>query len=362
MREKVRLNDIAIHSKGKQIKGTDLIEDGKYDYLNGGINPSGKWNEYNNKGNTVTISEGGNSSGYVNYMEDPFWCGAHCYYLYDVKENSKYLYYSLKSKQEQIMNLRTGATMPNIKKSVLGEFVITYDKSPEEQEIVVQILEKTEKIIKNRKTQIKELDDLIKSRFAEMFGDDGYDIISLGELCSKISDGTHKTPKYQGDGITFISAKNIKNGRIDFTDVKYILEAEYIQIQNRCQLEKGDILLSKSGSLGAPVIVNTSERLGLFESLAVIKADWSKFSNIFLCEQLKTDEIQRQFKTGTKGVAIKHLHLNVIRSIMITNPPIVLQNQFADFVVRVDKLKSEVQKSLEETQELFDSLMQKYFD
>ena len=103
MKQEVSLKEIALHSKGKQLNGEELIEDGQYEYLNGGINPSGKWKEYNVLGSTVTISEGGNSCGYVNYMKNPFWCGAHCYFLYDVKANTKYLYYALKSQQKKIM-------------------------------------------------------------------------------------------------------------------------------------------------------------------------------------------------------------------------------------------------------------------
>lgn len=80
---RVKLKDITKFSKGTQINGKNLIDDGAYSYLNGGIKPSGKWNEFNVAENTVTISEGGNSSGYVNYMNEAFWCGAHCYYLYD---------------------------------------------------------------------------------------------------------------------------------------------------------------------------------------------------------------------------------------------------------------------------------------
>ena len=74
---RVKLSDITNYSKGIQINGDDLIVDGEFTYLNGGINPSGRWNASNVNGNTVTISEGGNSSGYINYMTEPFWCGAH---------------------------------------------------------------------------------------------------------------------------------------------------------------------------------------------------------------------------------------------------------------------------------------------
>ncbi|MGN0483969.1 MAG: restriction endonuclease subunit S [Lachnospiraceae bacterium] len=194
-----------------------------------------------------------------------------------------------------------------------------------------------------------------------MFEKGEYDTVRLGDVCTKITDGTHKTPNYLDDGITFISAKNIVNGELDFSDVKHISEDEYMEIQKRCQTEMNDILLSKSGSLGAPVIVKTEEKLGLFESLAVIKYDRTKLIPEFLCEQLKTEKIQRQFMTGTKGVAIKHLHLGVIADIEVIIPNLEEQKQFATFVHQVDKSKVAIQKSLDETQLLFDSLMQQYF-
>lgn len=194
-----------------------------------------------------------------------------------------------------------------------------------------------------------------------MFEGKEYCVDKLKNVCSKITDGTHKTPNYLDEGITFISAKNIVNGELDFSDIKYISEEEYQETQKRCQTELNDILLSKSGSLGAPVIVKTTEKLGLFESLAVIKYDREKLLPEFLCEQLKTDIVQRQFTTGTKGVAIKHLHLGVIGETDIIIPPVEHQEEFADFVQQVNKSKAVVQKGLDEAQMLFDSLMQQYF-
>ena len=107
--------------------------------------------------------------------------------------------------------------------------------------------------------------------------------------------------------------------------------------------------------------MRTEERLGLFESLAVLKYDRKRLLPEFLCEQLRTDRIQRQFTIGTKGVAIKHLHLGVIADTDIVVPPIGEQKAFADFCNQVDKSKAQVQKALDETQLLFDSLMQEYF-
>lgn len=361
MKQKVKLKDIASYSKGSQINGTELIENGEFDYLNGGINPSGKWNEANCNADTIAISEGGNSCGYVNYMRKPFWCGAHCYYLYDTVANTKYLYYALKSQQERIMKLRSGACMPNIKKSDLGNFEFIFDDDDKQQKNTTDILNKIERVIELRQKEIFYLDELVKARFVEMFENGDYRVEKLGAVCKKITDGTHKTPTYIDEGITFISAKNIVNGELDFTDIKHIPEEEYQEIQKRCQTAVGDILLSKSGSLGYPVIVKTEEKLGLFESLAVLKYDRGKLLPEFLCEQLKADRSQRQFTTGTKGVAIKHLHLGVIADTDVIVPPLNEQRTFSAFVKQVDKSKSAIKKSLEETQILFDSLMQKYF-
>jgi len=205
------------------------------------------------------------------------------------------------------------------------------------------------------------LDELVKSRFIEMFEGRDYPMYRLGDVCIKIADGTHKTPNYLECGVTFISAKNIVDGELDFTDVKYISDDEYAEIQKRCQTEIGDILLSKSGSLGSPAIVKTSQRIGLFESLAVLKYDRSKVLPAFLCEQLKSDNVQRQFRIGTKGVAIKHLHLGVIADTNIIVPPIEEQSTFAALVEQVDKSKLEIQRSLEKLETLKKALMQKYF-
>ena len=270
----------------------------------------------------------------------------------------EYLYYVIRNMH--LEKYYTGATIPHI-------YFKDYKKetfnlsSIEEQRKIVDILGKVERIIEARTLEMEQFNILIRARFVEMFENKGYPVCKLSEYTTKITDGTHKTPNYLSEGVVFISAKNIVNGKLNFSDVKHISKEEYDEIQKRCELKKGDILLSKSGSLGAPVVVETDECLGLFESLAVLKGKWNLINNIFLCEQLKTQEIQRQFKAAEKGIAVKHLHLGVIANTNIIVSPIDLQNQFADFVHQVDKSKAAIQKSLDETQLLFDSLMQKYF-
>ncbi len=278
------------------------------------------------------------------------------------KMDKQYLYYFLRSDigRQMIQAKAAGSVRDNLKIEMLKEMTVP-DITVDEQRRCAAVLDRLHGVIVLRQQQLASLDTLIKARFVEMFEGKEYCVDKLKNVCSKITDGTHKTPNYLDEGITFISAKNIVNGELDFSDIKYISEEEYQETQKRCQTELNDILLSKSGSLGAPVIVKTTEKLGLFESLAVIKYDREKLLPEFLCEQLKTDIVQRQFTTGTKGVAIKHLHLGVIGETDIIIPPVEHQEEFADFVQQVNKSKAVVQKGLDEAQMLFDSLMQQYF-
>ncbi len=236
----------------------------------------------------------------------------------------------------------------------------------EEQKHIAAVLDKCTALIAKHKHMLEKYDTLIKSRFIEMFGDNPienqkWNIEKLKDVCYLITDGTHKTPNYQTSGIKFISAKNIKKGKIDLSDTKFITEEEYQIIQKRCQIEKGDVLLTKSGSLGDTAIIDFTSPVGLFESLAVLKYKREKINGIFLQELLKMNCTQKQFNNGVKGIAIKHLHLNIIATVIIPVPPLSLQNDFATFVQQIDKSKFAVQKSLEKAETLYKSLMQEYF-
>lgn len=313
---------------------------------------------------TLTVGMGSKQIDIGILIEDETFAVSPAYHTYKIQGiRCKYLEYCLQSKNIEMFSLyaKRGSRQG---KSIDLKRWLTYKipvYSEEDQIVIEENLNKINVVIELRRKQLELLDELVRARFVEMFSDNHYELIRLADVCTKITDGTHKTPNYLSEGITFISAKNIVKNKLDFSDVKYISEDEYQEIQKRCQTEFNDILLSKSGSLGTPVIVKTDKKLGLFESLAVLKYDRLKLVPEFLCEQLKNEEIQRQFKVGVKGVAIKHLHLGVIGNVKIIVPPLELQNQFASFVEEIDKSRSRIQKSLEASQELFDSLMQEYF-
>ncbi len=121
------LGDMAEIIKGKQVNGEMLSDDGDYYVMNGGIEPSGYYDSFNTTPNTISISEGGNSCGYVQWNKSVFWSGGHCYTLRIIDSNieNKYLYHFLKWREEDIMKLRIGSGLPNIQKKDLSKVNIT---------------------------------------------------------------------------------------------------------------------------------------------------------------------------------------------------------------------------------------------
>ena len=367
MKIKTQLKNIASYSKGEQINGDDLIENGTYDYLNGGIAPSGKWNSYNTPANTVTISEGGNSCGYVNFMNKPFWCGAHCYYLFDTISNAKYLYYALKSQQDRLMKIRSGACMPNIKKSDLGKFEIFYETDEDEQNKVVDVLTKCENVICSRKQQLQQLDDLVKARFVEMFGDpilnpNGWDVVTIGDIVTDVRYGTSK-PAVEGGKYPYLRMNNLTyDGHLDLSDIKYI-DIPDNEIE-KCVVRKGDVLFNRTNSIelvGKTCVFDLDDDMVIAGYIIRVRVN-GKLLPIILSNYMNSAVLKKQLRNMAKG-AVNQANINAqeLQSIKIYLPPIELQNEFATFVEQIDKSKVAVQKALDEAQTLFDSLMQEYF-
>ncbi len=142
----VMLSEICEITKGKQINGEFLSEKGKYYVMNGGTEPSGYYNIYNVEANTISISEGGNSCGYVQFNTSPFWSGGHCYTIQKIADNvdNLYLYHFLKSKEDAIMKLRIGSGLPNIQKKDLAIFKIKIP-TVEQQKAISTFLSSLEK-------------------------------------------------------------------------------------------------------------------------------------------------------------------------------------------------------------------------
>ena len=135
------VSDICEVTKGSAVKYDKDFVQGSFGFLNGGINFSGLTEFANDSGDTVVVSEGGNSCGFVNYILKPFWCGGHAYRLLGFEGNQKYLYYALKKSEKEIMNLRVGSGLPNVQKKNLSDFKTPIHPDPKKQEEIVNFLD-----------------------------------------------------------------------------------------------------------------------------------------------------------------------------------------------------------------------------
>ena len=135
-----RLGDVASVSKGTQLHSSEADESGKFAHLNGGITPSSYTNKSNTAGNTIAISEGGNSCGFVQFMQEPYWCGGHCYSVISNGADNHFLYHALKGQQSAIMALRVGSGLPNVQKTGLLDFKISIPAYVPEQTAIASVL------------------------------------------------------------------------------------------------------------------------------------------------------------------------------------------------------------------------------
>lgn len=282
---------------------------------------------------------------------------------------SKYIYYYFDSKcfKNQIVKItKKSVNQASFTVTALKDLEITIPSLSEQQRIANE-LDKVSELIDKRQTQLQKLDLLIKSKFVEMFGEirkSIYPIKTLEEICVFIKDGTHQTPIYTEDkenGYKFLSSKDVTSGKICWDKIKYIPKELHEELYSRIKPQKGDILLAKNGTTGIPAIVENDEVFDIYVSLALLRLK-SSFNVVYVWASLLSQDTQEQFNSSLKGIGVPNLHLGEIKKAKVIIPPIELQNQFADFVDKVEQSKAKIKASLDKLITLKKALMQKYFD
>ena len=278
----------------------------------------------------------------------------------------EYLYYVV-----QYMHLEkyfTGATIPHIYFKDYKTEEFNLDTITRQKEIV-NILKKVEMIIDFRSQQLQKFDELIKARFVEMFGtlhnnENGFDVVTIEDVCTLIKDGTHQTPRYTDDkktGYKFLSSKDVMSQKIDWSDIKYIPAELHEKLYATIKPQRNDILMSKNGvNYGVAAVNDTDEIFDIYVSLALLRPKELIDPVFFRC-MINNPETKKQFDSSIKGIGVPNLHLGEIKKTKIFLPPMKLQKEFVTFAEQINKSKAAVKKALDETQLLFDSLMQKYF-
>ena len=285
------------------------------------------------------------------------------------KVTSEWLYYLTSwnaFRKDAESNMTGSAGQKRVPKTFLEKYEVNLPEV-EKQNEMADTLEYIGKLIALRKEQLAKLDELVKSRFIELFGDPssnpmGWKETTVGEECHYIKDGPHKSlPDVgEGNGYPFISVRNIVNGYIDFSTAKYISKQDYLDSIKKCHPQKGDMLYSKGGTTGIAKLVDVDVEFANWVHVAVLKFDAS-LNGIFFENMLNSDYCYDQSQKLTKGIANRDLVLSAMAQIKMYKPPLELQEQFAAFVEQTDKSKLAIQESLAELETLKKALMQKNF-
>lgn len=268
---------------------------------------------------------------------------------------------------QHLMKITTGANYPAVRDQDVRDSIIPLP-SKSTQLAIVSELDKINELIRLKKEQLKDFDNLAQSIFYEMFGDPvenemGWEVKKLGDVCRQITDGTHNSPTNTKNGdFKYVTAKNIKKEGIVLDNITYVDADTHHSIYSRCNPEYGDILYIKDGATtGIATINNLNEEFSLLSSVALLKLE-DKIMNYYLKAVLNTPSLYNCIRTNMGGAAITRLTLVKIKAIKIPLPPLPLQQLFAHRIEQIEHQKAEVQKAITDLETLLASRMQYWFE
>lgn len=289
-------------------------------------------------------------------------------------ELTDYLYYYFLSPAgyKSLLSISSGTSMLKFNKTELKKLEIPIPDIDKQRRIIA-VMDKVSNLISLRKQQLAKLDELVKARFVEMFGDPvrnsmGLPTEPMTTVCA-IIDGDRgknypKQDEFSDTGYClFLNAKNVTATGFSFESRMFITKEKDNALHNG-KLERGDVVLTTRGTLGNLAFYDDSvpfENIRINSGMVILRMNKSVMTEVFFIEQFK---LQLQSIKGkiASGSAQPQLPISTMNKIRILLAPMTLQEQFATFVEQADKSKVAVQKALDEAQMLFDSLMQKYFE
>lgn len=289
--------------------------------------------------------------------------------------NNRYLYWFLACNTDYLNSLGRGATFKEISKGIVEDIEIPLPSISKQVEIAEKF-EKVSDLIALRKEQLTKLDQLVKARFVELFGDPidnpkGLPVRTLKELSTLITNGN--TPKggsenYVDNGILFLRSQNVWRNRIELNDVAYIDEATHRSLK-KSSLKHKDILITKTGrintensSLGrAALYLGDDDSANINGHVYLVRLDGSAVPEYVVT--ILTSEAYRKYirKVCVGGIDKRQINLDQVEDFPIILPSVEMQEQFAAFVKQTDKSKLAIQQSLDKLELLKKALMQKYF-
>ena len=286
------------------------------------------------------------------------------------KISKKYLFHILNNDyfEQQCIQSSKGVAQKNMSTEWLKDYEIPL-YSTQEQARIVSVLDSVRLVMASRRQELQKLDELIKARFVELFGDPvsnekSWPTKSLEDACKIIVDCPHSTPSYTSENTGFMCIRTsiVKKNRIMWDEIEYIPEDEYIKRIQRKKPEKGDVIYTREGAiLGIAAVIDRDCNVALGQRSMLLSPDVLQCTSEFLSTAMNCDSFLANALKGQSGSASPHINVGDIKAFKMIMPPVEQQELFSAFVKQVDKSKVAVQTALDKAQLLFDSLMQEYF-
>lgn len=358
----MKINEICTYAPKSNIKAGEATKNGSYMFFTSSSDESKRYCDYQFDGEGIIMGTGGNAT--LHYYNGKYAVSTDCVVLLpDKRVNCKYLYYFFLANMQTLEAGFKGAGLKHTNKNYIGNIEFGDIPSIEKQKQTIEIFDKLSEMIENRKQQLQQLDELVKARFVELFGDintndKGWETQPLGELCTIVRGGSPRPiENYLGGDVPWIKIGDATKG-----DNVYLHSTKEHIIQDGVKKSR----MVKSGSL---IFANCGVSLGFARIITFdgcIHDGWlaiedidERLDKVFLLQALNqmTDHFRNIAPAGTQP----NLNTAIMKAYVQIIPPMELQRAYIAFVEQIDKSKFVIQKSLDETQMLFDSLMQEYF-
>lgn len=272
---------------------------------------------------------------------------------------TEYLAYAIQNKQSEMQDVANAPVVPILNKTQFSDLEINLPDLTKQAEIVEKLVALS-KLIGLHKQQLAKLDELVKSRFVELFGDCKNEVL-IGDVIS-ISRGASPRPisafiTDSEEGVNWIKIGDVSENSLYITKTEEKITPEGAKKSR--MVHKGDFILSNSMSFGRPYILGIN---GCVHDGWLIMSDFKEtFNELYLYHAIRSDDVQYQFSGKVNGATVKNLNSDLVKNTFIKVPPMNLQNKFAAFVEQTDKSKLAIQESLAKLETLKKSLMQQYF-
>ena len=354
----MKISNYYTYAPKSKIKAGDANPNGKYQFYTSSPDESRRYDKYLYDCKAIIMGTGGSAT--LHYYDGKFSTSTDCLTLIpNEKIRAKYLYYFFLANMDVLEAGFKGAGLKHTSKGYIDNIEITKIPSLPSQDKIVNLFDELALRIEKERRQIEKLDELVKARFVEMFGNYTMEK-TIGEVAT-ICRGASPRPisKFitKSNGENWIKIGDAKEDDIYITKTKELVTEDGANRSRR--IKPGDFILSNSMSFGRPYI---SKIYGCVHDGWLIVSDYEQsFLPLFFYYAIRSELVQAQFRKSVAGAVVKNLNSDLVRSVKIVIPSIESQEKFSSFAKQIDKSKFAVQKSLEKTQLLFDSLMQEYF-